>query len=276
MIARLLNLMRALVHLAGVMRQYRHLTWELTKREIRDRYAGQMLGLVWTVGHPLCLMGIYVIVFAFIFRIKIQANTGSSLDYTVYILSGLIPWLAFAETLAKNVLILVGNANLVKQVIFPIEVLPVKSVLTSVITQMIMTCLLFFYVLLRHGAVPWTYALIPILWMAQFCAMTGAGFLLAAFGAYFRDLKDFLQVFLIANLYLMPIFYMPAWMPTALKPIIYINPFSYFAWCYQDACYYGFIAHPWAWPVFCFGSVLLLAIGYSLFRKLKPHYSTVL
>jgi len=276
MLSALRTPIRPLFDLAAIVRQYRHLTWTLTKREIRDRYAGQFLGTLWAIGHPLMLMVIYVYVFAYVFKIKLGDAAGSSLDYSTYILSGLIPWLAFCEAMSKGVSTLITNANLVKQVVFPIDVLPFKGTLASLCTQGIATLLLIGYVLFTHGALPWTYALLPILWTAQFLAMLGLAYLLAAVGTYFRDMKDFVQVFCIANLYMMPLFYVPNWMPKDLQPVIYLNPFSYFAWCYQDACYFGRFEHPWSWVIFLVGSVALASFGYRAFRKLKPYYATVL
>ena len=172
------------------------------------------------------------------------------LDYTTYLLAGLIPWMAFQESMAKGATVIVGNANLVKQVVFPIEVLPVKGVMASFSTQLVATGLLAAYVLATHGELPWTWLLLPGLFFFQALAMIGVAYVLAAVGAYFRDLKDFVQVFCIAGMYLMPVIYLPEMVPRMFRPWLYVNPFSYMAWCYQDACYFGRFEHPWAWPVF--------------------------
>ena len=65
---------------------------------------------------------------------------------------------------------------------------------------------------------------------------------------YFRDVKDFVQVFCIAGMYLMPVVYLPKMVPGVFRPLLNLNPFSYMVWCYQDACYFGRFEHPWAWP----------------------------
>ena len=82
-------------------------------------------------------------------------------------------------------------------------------------------------------------------------------------GTYFRDVKDFVQVFCIAGMYLMPVVYLPTMVPEIFRPLLYLNPFSYMAWCYQDACYFGRFQHPWAWPVFMFGSLADVLCGLS-------------
>jgi lipopolysaccharide transport system permease protein len=111
--------------------------------------------------------------------------------------------------------------------------------------------------------------LLPLVFLFQILLMTGLAFSLATVGAYFRDLKDVAQLFSVCSIYLLPIFYLPTMVPDIFKPLIYLNPFSYMIWCYQDAIYFGRIAHPIAWVVFPLLSVTTFIVGYRLFRKLK-------
>jgi lipopolysaccharide transport system permease protein len=74
----------------------------------------------------------------------------------------------------------------------------------------------------------------------------------------------------------MPIVYLPEWVPPLFKPVIYVNPFSYMTWVYQDMLYFGRFEHPWAWLAFVVGSILVFAFGYRVFRRLKPHFSSAL
>jgi lipopolysaccharide transport system permease protein len=257
---------------------YRHraLTLELAKREITDRYVAQLLGAFWAVGHPLILVGVYVFIFRFVFNVQVGGTPDMPLGYVAYLLAGLFPWIVFAEVLSKGAITIVSNTSLVKQVVFPIEVLPVKGVLASLLTQVIGTVCLFAYVLYSSGGLPWTYALLPVLWAAQILAMCGASFLLAAVGAYFRDLKDLVQVFCVVGVYVMPIAYLPQMVPGKVRPLLYLNPFSYMTWCYQDACYFGRLDHPWAWPVYVLGSVVVFYVGFKVFTKLKVCFGNVL
>lgn len=266
----------ALRDMLRMLTMHRRLTWEMAKREITEKYSGQVLGAAWAIGHPLALMGVYIFMFAVVFKMKIGGTLAMPLDYTAYLLSGLIPWMGFQESLNKSANAIVSQANLVKQVVFPIEVLPIKGCVAALLTQFVAMTILTVYVLVSHGGLPPTYALIPVLVFFQFIAMCGAGLLLSALSPYFRDLKDFVQVFCVCGMYFMPIFYLPEHVPSVVRPLLYFNPFSYLAWCWQDVCYFGRFEHPWAWPVFCFGSVLLLYVGYRVFRKLKVGFGSVL
>jgi lipopolysaccharide transport system permease protein len=262
--------------LITLLTKHRELTWEMTKREIGERYAGQMLGLFWTVGHPLVMMGVFVFIFAIVFKLKAGGTYELPLDYTTYLLSGLIPWITFQESMNKATTAIVGNANLVKQVVFPLEILPIKGVLASLVTQAVSIMVLIGYVSFKHGLPPWTYVLLPVLLMFQCMAMVGVSYILSSVGVYFRDLKDFVQVFCLMGMYLMPVFYLPEMVPKIFRPVLYINPFSYMIWCYQDVFFFGRFEHPWAWAVFIFSSVFLFYGGYRIFLKLKIMFGNVL
>jgi homopolymeric O-antigen transport system permease protein len=258
------------------LKRHRLLLWEMARRDVADRYAGQMFGSLWAIGHPLALMGVYIVVFAYIFRLKVGGTVDMPLDYTVYLLAGLIPWLTFQEAMSRGVNAVTGNAGLVKQVVFPLEVLPLKGILAALFSQLVASLILVAYVVVTSGSLPWTFVLLPLLWVLQFMAMGGVCFLLAAAGTYFRDLKDLVQIFTMIGMYLMPTFYLPAWVPSGLRPILYCNPFSYMIWCFQDVCYFGRLEHPWAWPIFGCGAVLTFYLGYRAFKRLKHYFGSIL
>jgi lipopolysaccharide transport system permease protein len=146
-----------------LLTKHRQLTWEMARREISDRYQGQFFGLFWAIGHPLILIAVYVFVFSFVFNIKIGGTRELPRDYITYLLSGMIPWIAFQESMNKAGTVIINNANLVKQVVFPVEILPVKGVLSTLFTQVILTGLLVVYTLLKHDSLPITYLLWPCL-----------------------------------------------------------------------------------------------------------------
>ena len=252
------------------------LTWAMAKRELTERYTGQILGSIWVVVHPLLIMAVYVFMFAFVFKIKVGGQHAIAGDYIVYLLAGLIPWMAIQDSMNKGCRYITTNAPLVKQVVFPLEVLPVKGVLPSFINQIIATVLLIGYVLVKHGSVGWTYLLLPLLFVFQLLAMIGVNFLLSSVSVYFRDMTDLVQVFSFVGLYLLPVFYLPEWVPDLLRPLLYVNPYSYVVWCYQDALVYGGFVHWWAWIMFPVLSGAVLYVGYRTFRKLRTTFANVL
>jgi lipopolysaccharide transport system permease protein len=257
--------------------RHRELIWELAKREHRDRYAGSVLGSVWAFGHPLAMLAVYIVVFSFVFRVRIPHDTSAlPLDYTAYLMAGYLPWMALQESILKSTGVVASNASLVKQAVFPVEVLPVKCSIAALLTQLVGTAFLIVYVLVRHGVPAWTYLLFPVLLALQLLIMVGVGLLFAAVGVFFRDLKELAQVGATVGAYLVPIFYLPEWVPSVLKPLLYVNPGSYIVWCYQDIFYFGRIAHPFAWLVVAVGAPAALYVGLRCFHGVKASFASVL
>lgn len=279
LISSLLNVpahFQAFNEVVGLLTKHRRLTLEMARREIKDRYLGQILGLAWFFGHPFLLIGIYVFLFGVVFRTRLDVSFDSKLSYTSYILAGLVPWLAVADLLGKSTTIITMSTNLVKNLIFPIEVLPVRSALISYATLLVFLTGTIVYSGLSSQFFPWTYLLLPVLLLLHLFATIGLAYLLSSVGVFLRDLKDLVQVFTMLGVYLMPAFYLPNATPQLFRPLLYLNPFSYMIWCYQDVLFYGRIEHPWAWIVWTAISLGFFVLGYRVFRKLKAFLGNAL
>jgi lipopolysaccharide transport system permease protein len=256
--------------LASLLTTHRQLTREVARRELTERYAATWFGAFWVLFHPLFLIALYLFIFTVVFDLRTGAIAGRDGRYAVYLLAGLIPWMGFQEAMARACVALIGNASLVRQVVFPIEVLPLKTCVPAIVNQGIATFLFLGFMLGGGHGLPSTAALLPLLWCLQVLGMLGFSYALAIMTVFMRDTKDLVQLFATAGIYLVPVFYLPSWLPRLVYPLLIANPFSHMVWCYQDALYNGAIAHPASWivfPVFC---ILSFILGLNLFRKLKP------
>lgn len=267
---------RSLMEGVALLRQHSRLILEMTKRDLGGRHKAQIAGGLWIFAHPLSMALLYVFLFGVVFKVRFGEDSGLPLDFTTYILSGLIPWLSFQTALGAVCGSILSNQSLVKQFIFPLEVLPVKDVLVALIIWIVGILTLIVYVVFAHGNLTASYLLLPILFVLQAMAMIGIGFALSAATVFFRDLGEFVRLFTLVGVFLMPVVYLPDMVPALFRPILYINPFSYMAWAYQDALYFGRIEHPLAWLIFAAWSFLSFAIGYRIFRRLKPLFGSVL
>lgn len=276
----LLNVLRKirqrLVEPFKIVMQNRQLTLEMAKREIYDRYLGQVLGGFWSVAHPLILILVYIYVFGFVFKMKIGGTVQMPLDYITYLLAGLIPWLFLVDAMGKSSTVIIGHANLVKQVVFPIEILPVKSVLASLFTMGVSFVILLIYVFIKYHYLLWTYIFLAPAVILATLGMIGVSYILSSVGVYFRDVKDFVQVLVVAGVYLIPVIYLPEAVPDVFRPFLYANPFSYIIWVFQDILYYGRLEHLWAWPVYIVLCLGVYYLGYYMFRKLKIMFGSAL
>ncbi len=249
----------------GIVRERHELIYELTQRELRDRHNRQIFGTLWEYGHPLLLMLVYTGLFAYVFPTRYSSGDQGR-DYATCILAGILPWLVFQELLARSPVILLGHANLVKQIIFPVETLPVKTVLASTIPYLVGLIFTIFYSL-WHGNLTLFSLIIPWLILCQFLAMLGVAFFLSAAGVFFHDLRELIRIFCTVNLFAQPILYNPYATPKWMTMIFHLNPFSYLTWCWQDALYYGMPVHLEAWFALPLLSLFSLWLGWTTFRQ---------
>ncbi len=256
--------------------KHRALCGELVKRELTGQYAGQLLGVFWVVGHPVLLLVTYIFIFVVVMKVRIPQGVDLPRDYTSYILAGLVPWLAIAQVLGRSCFALISQANLVKQVIFPIEMLPVGGAVVSLVPFVIGSIVIALYQLLAGQGASALILLTPALLVEFFAFLCGIAFFLSAITPFFRDTKDFVTVFVTIGVFLIPAFYLPSWVPGLFAPILLINPFSYPVWVFQDVFYFGKIDHPYAWVIFLVLSLASLSFGFRLFQRLKPYIANAL
>jgi lipopolysaccharide transport system permease protein len=254
----------------------RHLLLELTKRDITDRYAGQVLGWLWAVVHPISFILVYIFLFAIVFRAKVPDSNAYPFNYTVYLLSGLVVWLYAQDSIARSAVAIRGNAPLVKQSALPIYLIPLKTVLGTSITLLVSVLLLAIYTFLEYHYLPIGYAYLPVLLAIITIGLVGISLSVSAISLFLRDVKDVTTLSLFVATFTLPIFYLPDMVPEQLAFVMYLNPFAYWIWMAQDTLYYGHLMHPWAWPVGTAFSGLMVWIGAWIFSRLSPNFGNEL
>lgn len=260
----------------GLTFRERSMTLALVKREIQAEHSGKALGAFWGVFQPLFLLAVYAFVYGVVFRAKIGDTFELPRNFTIYILSGLVPWFAFLYVMAKSASVITANAHLVKQVVFRLEALPVAATYAAVVPLVLGLGFVGAFTLASYGTVPWTYVLLPVAVLLQIVAMLGVAFALAAIGVFFRDVRDFVQLAAIVLIFLMPIVYLPGSVPAAFNPLLWLNPFTYMVYVYQDTLYFGRIDHALSWLAFTAWALVVFAIGFHLFRRTNPMFANVL
>ncbi|MEZ5730009.1 MAG: hypothetical protein R3E48_19755 [Burkholderiaceae bacterium] len=109
--------------------RHRLLLMQTVRQEIRKRYLGSVLGLAWLIVHPLLFLGVYAAVYLLIFKVRFQLFDSN--EYVLLIFCGLVPFLGVSEALGAGVGSVVANASLVKNTLFPVELVPIKELLST-------------------------------------------------------------------------------------------------------------------------------------------------
>jgi len=202
---------------------HRELIWNFAKRDLIGKYKGSFLGLFWSFLNPLVMLAIYTFVFSLIFGIKLPADVKTS-SFAIFLFSGLIPWIAFNTSLTVSTNIILGNVNLVKKVVFPLEIFPVSTVLSNILNSLFSLIILFSGMILLDAHLPWTAVYLPIIMLTQIILTTGICWFLASLGVFIRDLKSIIPLALVALMYMSAIFYPTSLIPKSFQPFMNLNP----------------------------------------------------
>ena len=259
--------------ITGLWKQ-RRLVWEMARRELTDMHAGQTVGIVWLLAHPLLQFVVYAFLFTTVFQVRI-AGKGPE-DYLIYLFCGLAPWLMTQDILSRTPNTIIANQSIVKKVMFPLEVLVCKTVVASVLVQSILMVCAFVFIFISRGTFPLIYLLLPVVLLMHLCLLWGMALILSAITPYFRDTPEIVRIFVTINVYLLPILYLPEAVPRSLGVLLNLNPFSHLIWCYQDVLYFNEIAHPYSWLVFSIFSIGMLVSGSYIFVRLRHYFASVL
>jgi lipopolysaccharide transport system permease protein len=254
----------------------RELLLEMTRRDVVDRYAGQVLGSSWAIIAPLLTMATYLFAFGLIFRSRIGPDDDGT-GYVAFALAGLVPWMGLQEGLSRSTTAIVGNGNLVKQIVFPSEVLPLKVALATLPALMIGLVATVGVSAIAGRLDPLgLLVLLPTALVCYILLLAGLSYLLAAIGVFVRDVKDLIAFLLTIGMFLHPILYTPAGTPNWLGPVFVLSPFSHMIWCFRDALIGRDPQHAWSWVVFPIVSVLSFVLGWRTFQMLKPTFGNAL
>lgn len=220
----------SLLSIPGDLIRHRYLIAQLSWREIAGRYRGSIVGLLWSFITPLVMLGIYTLVFGVMFQARWSEggrSAGTSeADFALILFVGLILHGLMAECLARGPGLVLGNANLVKRVVFPLEILGWTVIASALFHSLISFAILFTFQLILHGAITWTALLLPLVLLPFLLLVLGVVWFLAATGVYLRDIGQAIGPLTTVLLFLSPVLFPQSSIPEALRRFIILNPLS--------------------------------------------------
>jgi len=254
--------------------RHRHLLKEFLSRDIKGRFAGSAAGILWTIINPVANIALYIFLFSLVLRIRVTAQETGTNSFVVFFLSGIFPWLMFSEGLSRSVGCLVENANLITKVVFPIELLPLSTILAATIINGIGMVFFLLY-LIPAGFLHVSWLLLLFLLPAQVVFTWGLANVLAAGCVFLRDIREVLGILLLLWFYATPVIYPLSMVPKNFRPIIGLNPMGAFISLYRDIL----LLHHVSWHLvmlssFC--SLLSYMFGAWFFVRAKPAFGDVL
>jgi lipopolysaccharide transport system permease protein len=234
--------------------------------DIRQRYAGLVIGRLWILLYPLLLMGLYSVIYIMVFRIRPIGLSQS--EYVLYIFAGLIPFLGFVEALNAGTVSLSMNKAILLNTVFPAELIPIRAVVASQAT----TAVGFGMVIVGAvvlGKTSFTLLVAPLVLFFQLMFVAGLVWVLSLGNLVLRDIQQTLSFVSMLLVIISPISYTRDMVPPALQVIIYLNPLSYFVISFQDLIVFGRLSSPGVAAVSVTLGVFSFGIGFWVFQRLK-------
>jgi lipopolysaccharide transport system permease protein len=261
--------------LARNLARHRELIRTMTWRDFTARYRGSFGGLFWSVIQPLVMMVIYTVVFSLFLKVRFTTDA-SPLTFSVYLLCGLLPWQAVSEGLSRATGVIRANVNLVKRVVFPLEILPVNLALTAAIQQVIGFALLVPLAWWVTGGLHGTLLFVPVILALQLLFATGLNWIAASLAVYLPDLGQFITLLLTIWMFLTPIFYPENVVPARALIIFRLNPMARLVTLYRSAFMTGLLPSLDGLVGAVGLCLLVFLLGYFWFMRTKKGFADVL
>lgn len=246
--------------------QYRHMLKTLVKQDINGRYKGSFFGFLWTLLNPLLMLFVYSLVFQFVFRTGIE-------HYSIYLFICLMPWNAFANTIAIGTTCVSNNASILKKVYFPREILPLAVVISNTIQYFFSAVIIFIALLVSGVGVSWCALFLPLIVLIQAIFSFGVIMLLSAANVYVRDVQYIMNPVMMIWMYACPILYSISMVPERFLKIYKLNPMTLIMMEYQNILYNKTLPNFRNLGIVFLGSLVLLVIGYLVFNKLQRRFA---
>ena len=259
----------------------RDLWWQFTVRAVEMRHRGSYLGFLWAVMSPLLTATLYVLVFGVVFegRFKVRPDE-TGLDYALGVFLGLILFHLVSETLAAAPGLIVGQPNLVKKVVFPVEVLPLAH-LGALWFHALVSLGLFLgtTMLIGHGIGASGLLWLPAILLPHLLLTLGLGWFISAAGVYFRDIAQIVPLLSQILLWSSAVFFAPVriaeksalgWSILKWNPLLHTIDLARNALLWDQPINLARLGYTWGFGLAVF------AIGYGVFRSSKRSFAEVL
>src|ERR1700730_1575493 len=246
---------------------------EMVVRDLKSRYAGSGLGVLWAFALPVLWMLLYTAVFAVILRAPVERGYAT---FPEFLMAGLLPWMAIHEGISRSASALTDNAAMVKKTVFPIETLVLSVILAAVVNQAI-GCAVFAVdvALLGHFPLPWALLALPAL-VLQVLLTFGIGCLAATVTTFVRDAAQAIQIALTVVFWATPIVYPASLVPARFRPILAVNPVTHLTEWYRRAFTLHVLPDPGSALYLTVVACALAALGAALFFKARPHFADLI
>ena len=256
--------------------QNKMLIKQLVKREVYGKFQGTHLGFLWIALEPLLMLAVYTFVFRVIFSRHWSSENESTFEFSTILFSGLLIFNFFRETVNSAPRLILKNANYVKKVVFPLEVLPFVSVLTGLYHLCISVIILMVIYIIVYGHLNLAILYTPLILLPYILMVFGVSLFLASTGVFLRDIAQIVGMVVMATLFLSAIFYPIESVPEKYQIWFYFNPVAFTVDQFRNALVWG-QPPEWKWFALYYPvSIVISWLGLFWFQKTRKGFADVL
>lgn len=246
---------------------YRDMMNNLVKRELAGRYKKSVLGFLWSFINPLFQILIFTIVFTYVFPSGID-------KYYVYLMTGMIPWTFFSDSLLQGATCVVAMSDMAKKIYFPREVLPIASVTAKFKNMLFSFVIVALFLFFSGVGFDLRYLwILPFTMLVEYLMALGCALFFSAVTVYLRDMEFIVGIIVMAWIWGTPIMYAYDGLPPMIQKVIHLNPLTSVMIQYRNILFYH---RPTDWRDFLYpavASVCILLVGALVFRKLERDFA---
>jgi lipopolysaccharide transport system permease protein len=254
----------------------KELLGQFVRRDIEGRYKGSYLGLIWSFINPLLMLMIYSFIFSFVFKARWRPGGELNLgEFAITLFAGLIAFNIFSETVNRAPGLIISNPNYVKKVIFPLEILPVSALGSTIFHGLISLAILTAGRILIMGSPSPVIFLLPLVILPLVLFTLGLAWVLASLGVFLRDIAYAVGIITQILLFMSPIFYPLEAIPERFRFILQINPLAGIIENFRCLLIWDRLPDLIGWSFQLFVSGGIFVIGYMWFMKTKSGFADV-
>jgi lipopolysaccharide transport system permease protein len=254
----------------------RSLIKALVKRDVIGRYRGSTLGIFWSFFQPVFMLAVYTFVFSVVFKARWSAGSESKTEFALVLFAGLLVFGLFSECVNRAPTLILSNANYVKKVVFPLEVLPWVVLGSALFHALISLGAWLIFYLIVFGTPHATMLLLPLILLPLLLFTMGFSWLLASLGVYLRDVNQIMSIVTMTLMFLSPIFYPVSALPVEYQFLLNLNPLTPAIEQARDVLIWGKIPDSLTFGLYAAGATLIAWLGFAWFQKTRKGFADVI
>jgi len=256
---------------------HRGLVWQFTRREVEGRYRGSLLGIFWSLIHPLVMLGLYTFVAGVVFQARWpESRTNQLGEFALFLFCGLVAFNLLSECATRAVGLVLAVPNFVKRVAFPLEVLPLSVLGSALFHAGIGLGVLLALGPMMRGSLSWTALLLPAVILPLVFLCLGLSWLLASLGVFLRDLGYVVPLALQVLFFATPIIYPAQSVPAPFSAVLRLNPLAWVVESFRQVIFRGVPPDGTALATWTAATAAFMVAGYGWFMKTKKGFADVM